>query len=98
MKIIFHQPAVVTCKTNLGEPFENPLGAVHVGWSSHEEADMEGRLPHCSSVLNVPAVFSEEVRVGLRTGSLHQLLQQFAALELETESGVSQVLQQHQVT
>ena len=85
-------------KTNLGEPFENPLGAEHVGGSSHEEADMEGCLPHGSSVLHVPAVLSEELRVALWAGPLHQLLQQLAALKLETESVVSQILQPHQVT
>ena len=85
-------------KTNLGEPFENPLGAVHMCGSSHKEADMEGCLPHSSSVLHVPAVLSVEVRVALWAGSLHQLLQQFAALKLETESVVSQLLEPHQVT
>ena len=84
-------------KTNLGEPFENPLGAEHVGGSSHKEADMEGCLPHGSSVLNIPAVFSEEVRVSLRAGPLHQSIQQRAALELETESFVPEILQRHQV-
>ena len=69
-----------------------------MGWSSHEEADMEGGLPHSSSVLNIPAVFSEEVRVALRAGPLHQLLQQLTSLELETESVVSEILEGHQVT
>ena len=92
MKIIFNQPAVVTSKTNLGEPFENPLGAVHVGWSSHEEADMEGCLPHGSSVLHVPAVLREEVRVCLGTGALSQLLQQGAPFKLETEGRLSKLL------
>ena len=98
MKIIFHEPVVMTSKTNLGEPFENPLGAVHVGWSSHEEADMEGGLPYGSSVLHIPAVFSEEVRMTLRASPLYQLLQQLTSLELETESVLSEILQPHQVT
>ena len=89
---------IIRTQTNLGEPLENPLGAEHVCWSSHQEADMEGCLPHGSSVLNVPAVLSEELRVALRAGSLCQLLQQLAALKLETESVVSQILQPHPVT
>ena len=68
-----------------------------MGWSSHEEADMEGCLPHGSPVLHIPAVFSEEVRMGLWAGSLHQLLQQLTSLELETESIVSEILQGQQV-
>ena len=43
-------------RANLWEPLEDPLGAVHVGGGPHQEADMEGCLPHRAPVLHVPAV------------------------------------------
>ena len=43
-------------RANLWEPLEDPLGAVHVGGCPHQEADMEGGLPHRAPVLHVPAV------------------------------------------
>ena len=80
-------------ETNLGEPFENPLGAEHMGGSSHEEANMEGCLPHGSSVLHVPAVLSEPLRVRLLGVRPYQPSQQLAVLELEVECLVTEGLQ-----
>ena len=63
--------------TDLREPLEDPLGAVHVGWGPHQEAHMEGCLPHCAPVLHVPAVLGEQLGVGLHSLSLQYCISLF---------------------
>ena len=59
----------------------------------HQEADVEDGLPHGPPVLHVPAVLSEPLRVRLPGVCPYQPGQQIAALELEVERLVSEVLE-----
>ena len=61
-------------KAHLREPLEDPPGAIHVGGGAHEEAHVEGCLPHGAPVLHVPAVLGEQLGVGLHSLTLHQII------------------------
>ena len=50
---------------HLREPSQYPLSTEHVCGGPHQEADMEGRLPHRPPILHVPHMFSVQLRVGL---------------------------------
>ena len=52
---------------------------------AHEKADVEGCLPNCSPVLNIPAVLGEPFRVRIFRLSSLVLSKEVAAFKLKTE-------------
>ena len=63
-----------------------------MGGRPHEEADVEGGLPHGAPVLHVPAVLGVQLGVSLGGLALYQTFQQLAPLKLEVKSTFAESL------